>query len=265
LWLDGLIPPLPPPIRAVVERARHEDILLYSASLAFYALVSLVPTITLVLWVTSLILGDQRVQDVARQIERLAPKNLALDKALQTIADQGTGLGVAAFVAGLWPATAYGAGLRRAFDQLSPKKPKEMRGLRGRALLFVVLLPVFVLGSLIASYAGSQALGHSTVGKVIGWGVALLTGFAGAAVSLVLIFRLFPPQPLSWRAIARGTAVTASGAAVLSVLLGLYLTVGANFERHYASSGLATVVLLGVWLFLTNVMVLVGYTFARET
>jgi uncharacterized BrkB/YihY/UPF0761 family membrane protein len=96
-------------------------------------------------------------------------------------------------------------------------------------------------------------------------GVAILTGFAGAAVSLLLIFRLFPPRPLSWRAIARGTAITASGAALLSVLLGLYLTLGANFERHYASSGLAAVVLLGVWLFLANVMLLVGYTFALET
>jgi hypothetical protein len=89
---------------------------------------------------------------------------------LKRIGDQGTGLGVAAFVAGLWPATSYGAGLRRAFDELSPKKRPEMRGLRGRALLFVVLLPVFVMGSLIASYAGSQALGESTVDKVVGWG-----------------------------------------------------------------------------------------------
>jgi hypothetical protein len=77
-WVDGAISVLPPPIRAVVERARKEDILLYSASLAFYALVSLVPTIILVLWVTSLILGDHRVEDMARQIERVAPKNLAL-------------------------------------------------------------------------------------------------------------------------------------------------------------------------------------------
>jgi hypothetical protein len=39
---------------------------------------------------------------------------------------------------------------------------------------------------------------------------------------------------------------------------------GTDFEHRYATSGLAAVVLLGVWLFLTNALILVGYQVALE-
>ncbi len=51
---------------------------------------------------------------------------------------------------------------------------------------------------------------------------------------------------------------------MLSLAFSIYLGVGANFKEHYATTGLAGVVLLGVWLFLSNVLVLAGYTVALE-
>jgi uncharacterized BrkB/YihY/UPF0761 family membrane protein len=100
---------------------------------------------------------------------------------------------------------------------------------------------------------------------VFGWILGLLFGFVGAGVGIALIYRLFPPDPLEWRAIRRGTAVTAAGMSLLSLGFTIYLSVGANFQEHYVTSGLAGVVLLAVWLFASNVLLLVGYKIALES
>jgi hypothetical protein len=43
------------------------------------------------------------------------------------------------------------------------------------------------------------------------------------------------------------------------------VSLGANFEQHYATSGLASLVLLAVWLFLANVLLLAAYRVALES
>jgi membrane protein len=237
---------------------------LLSAGLAFYATVSIVPLAFLVLSVVALVLGDQRVHQLADAVGRVAPKNLAVDQLIRHIGQVATRTSVVAFVTGLWPATSYGAGLSRAFNDLSPKKDGSMRGLRGRGLVLIVLLPVFILGALVGSYAGLQALGSSTPGRIAGAVLALLTGFVGGAVGLTLIYRIFPPERLSWRSAWVATASTAAALTFLSLGYAIYLTLGTNFQEHYATSGLATFILLAVWVFLAQVLMLVGYKLALE-
>jgi membrane protein len=256
---------LPPPIRNVVQRAHTNDVFVYAAALAFYAIVSVVPLTILVLWIISLVLGDDRLRHLASEVGRIAPENLGADRIVQRVAQQGTRLGVVAIIAGLWPATAYGSGLERSFDRLGPKGDTELEGLRGRALFFLVLLPLFVLGSLVGSFAGSAALGSRGIARIVGYAVALATGFVVTALALVLIYRIFPPNRLSWRDVFRATITAATGISLLSFLFFLYVSLGTNFEKHYATSGLAAMVLLAVWLFLANVLVLAAYRVALET
>jgi membrane protein len=254
---------LPRPIRGVVQRARKDDIFMLAAGLAFYAVVSLVPLVLLLLSVVSMILGDQRVKELADVVGRAAPKNLGADEFIRHIATVAARTSVVAFLTGLWPASSYGAGLVRAFDHLSSRN-RPAQGLRGRGLVLIVLIPVFVLGALVGSYAASQAVGGSGIGVVIGLVLALVAGFLGAAAGLVLIYWIFPPVRLGWRGILTATAVTAGGITVLSLIFTLYLSLGADFEEHYATSGLGVFILTAVWLFLANVMLLVGYKIALE-
>jgi len=264
-WVDHIEERLPGPLRNLVERIRKDDILFYSAGLAFYATVSIVPLALLVISLVSLVLGDQRIHELADQVGKAAPKDLGLDTLIRNVGQIATRTSLVALITALWPATAYGSGLARAFDELSPTRDRAAKGLRGRGLLLVVLLPVFVLGALISSYAGSQALGSSTLGKVLGIGIALVAGFVGAAVGLALIYRIFPPDGLRWHEIVRATAFTAAGITILSLGFTLFLALGSNFEQHYATSGLAAFVLLAVWLFLANALLLVGYRIALES
>jgi membrane protein len=256
---------LPDPLERVVERARGDDILLFSAGLAFYALISVVPLAIFCLWVVSLLLGDDRVREIAQQISRSAPEGLRAGQFFQRVAELGVSLGVPALVTGLWPATSYGAGLRRAFERLSKRDKKELKGLRGRGLVLIVLLPVFVVGTLVASFAGTVFLGESAALQAVGYVAALATGSLAAALSVALIYRIFPADRLGARSIWRGTLFAATSISLLSVLFTLFLNLGANAEEHFATSGMATIVLAGLWLFLANALLLVGFKIAQET
>ncbi len=247
----------------VVERSRNQDILLFASGLSFYALVSIVPLAIFVIWIASLIVGDQRIHSVAAELKKVAPENLDVSGFVERVAKLGTSLGVPALVTALWPASSYGAGLRRAFDRLGPKKPRELKGLKGRGLALVVLLPLFVMGSLLGSYAGTALVGNALWERILGFALALLIGFVGTAVGAALIYRIFPPERLSPRQILKGTIWSAATISLLSLGFTAFANT-ASFAKHYGTAGVAALVVLAVWLFLANALLLVGYRVALD-
>ncbi len=250
-----------------MRRLRGEDVFMLAAGLAFYALVSVAPFAILVLWVLSVVTSDTQVQEVADRLARLAPHRLSLDEAFRRVAQLGAGLGLGAVVALLWPATAYGAGIRRAFERLSPNRDREAKGLRGRALALALLgvVPALALAGLVASYLGTTILGEGLLARLAGWALALVFGFAASWLTVAAIYLIFSPRPMRRSGLVRGAAVAACSISVLSLGYVMFLNLGADFERRYATSGLAAVVLLAVWLFLANALILVGYQIAQES
>lgn len=257
---------LPRPLSGVVKRLRHEDVFLLSAGLAFYALVSVVPFAILVLWVVSLVAGDDRVRQVADQLGRLLPASLDAGPAFERVADLGARLGLGALVALLWPASAYGAGLSRAFERLCPGADRPAKGLRGRALALglVGVIPALALAGLVAAYAGTAVVGDGIVGTALGIVLALVFGSVVSTAASAVIYKLFSPQPVCGSALLKGAAAAGASISVLSAGYAVFLQFAAGFEDKYGTSGLAAVVLLAVWLFLTNALLLVGYQVAKE-
>ena len=265
--IERLVGRLPPPVDEVVRRLRGEDVFMLAAGLAFYALVSVAPFSILVLWVLTLLTGDAEVQEVADRLARLAPQRLKVDEAFRRVAQLGAGLGLGALLALLWPATAYGAGIVRAFERLSPTPDGQPKALRGRVLALALLgvVPALAPAGLLASYLGTTILGDGTLARLVGWAIALILGFAGSWVTVAAIYVIFGPRRIAWPALARGATVAAGSIAVLSLSYVVFLNAGTDFERRYATSGLAAIVLLAVWLFLANALMLVGYQVAQET
>ena len=264
-WVDHLIERLPPLAQKVAGDVRGQDIALYASGLAFYALVSAVPLAIVASWVIGLVVGDQRIHQLAAELQRTAPGSLPVGDFVRRIADQGSSLGGLALVTALWPASSYGAGLRRAFDRLSARQLREAKGLRGRGLALLVLLPVFVAGSLAGSYVGTALLGNHGIALVLGVALALVTGFLAAAVGVALIYRIFPPVRMPLRSILVGTAFAAASISLLSLGFTLFLGATGNGEQeHFGTMGMALIVLFAVWLFLANVFVLVGYVISLE-
>ena len=263
---DAVEQRLPAPVAAVVRRLRSEDVFILSAGLSFYALVSAVPFVVLVLWLVSLITGKARVSEVADELARHLPDKLGVENALQRVADLGVGLGLGALAALLWPATAYGAGLRRCFARLADDKDEEAKGLRGRALALglIGVVPALALAGLIAAYLGPTVVGDGVVAQLAGWVLGLGFGFVASAAAVGVIYWLFAPVALRWGSIVRGAAAAAAAISVGSLGYVIFLNSGVDFERRYATSGLAAVVLLAFWLFITNALILVGFQIAQE-
>ncbi|MBA3508964.1 MAG: YihY/virulence factor BrkB family protein [Thermoleophilaceae bacterium] len=256
---------LPDPVGRVFDYLRDEDVLMISAGLAFYALVSVAPLVIIALWATSMIVGDGAVQRTGEELARLAPGKLGLDKAFTQVAQTGTDIGVWAVAAALWPATAYGSGLARAFNRVSDRA-RELPGLKGRALAFLLMaaLQIVVLAGLAVALVGPRLLGEGLLAAVAGWVSAAVVGFLSIAAMTGLIYRVYDTECESWTGIAQAAATVAAGISLLSLGYVVFLRLGTDFEQRYASSGLAAVVLLAGWLFLANALLLVGYRLARE-
>ncbi len=82
--------------------------------------------------------------------------------------------------------------------------------------------------------------------------------------TVAVVYKVFPRNPLGWPATLRGALAAAGIISVLSVGYVAYLRFGANFERRYASTALAAVVLLGLWLFAANIALVVGFRSASH-
>jgi membrane protein len=249
---------LPAPLGPLLQDAHEQDILLTASGLAFYAIISFAPLAITVLWIAGLILGDDRIRRFGSELKALAPSDLGIDTALQQAAAQGTSLGLPAALTAIWPATSYGSGLTRAFDRLSVED-RSMPGVWGRAFVVLALLPLLTAGALVASYLGTAVLGVEELQSAGGLVAALVGGFAITAAVLALIFRVLPPTRLAWRQIARAAFIAAAGTSLLSLAVWAYLLYGSDFEEHYATSALASVVLVGVWLYLSNALILLAY------
>ena len=258
---------LPHPVASVVRRLRSEDVFLLAAALAFYALVSLAPFAIVVLWLVSLLAGDDRVRSVADQLALLLPPAVRTGDALQRVADLSTGVGVGAVVALLWPATSYGAGLARAFARLSSREDRPTKGLRARGLTLALMavMPALTMAGLVASYAGTTLFEGGLLATILAGVVALTFGFLASAAAAAMIYRLFSPGPTRRRGLLMGATTGGASISVLSAAYALFLRVGTDFENRYATSGLAAIVLLALWLFLSNALILVGYQVAQET
>ncbi|HUF33903.1 MAG TPA: YihY/virulence factor BrkB family protein [Acidimicrobiales bacterium] len=257
---------LPPTVGALIDAIRENELLLFAGGLAFYGLISIAPFVVIGFWIAGGIVGEDGLRQLGANLDELAPGGADVSGAIDQLAGIDTGIGVSALIAALWPATAYGGGLVRAFERISQRPKRVAQGLRGRAkaLLFVILLPVFVLGALATSYLATNVLGDGALLMVAGWALALIAGTAAGLVTLAVIYRVFGPDPLPLRSLLQGAGAAAAAISVMSLGYIVYLGQGADFEERVAGSGFAAVVLLALWLYLANAILLTGFCLARS-
>jgi membrane protein len=255
---------LPPFVNELIDRLREAEVLFSGAGLAFYGLISLAPTLTVGFWVVGNLVGEDRVSSLAENLADMAPGEADVEPVVQNLLEVGTGVGLVALATALWPATAYGSGLIRAFDEISPEGDRPVKGLRGRvkSLALLVGLPVLLLGALGTSYLLPGMVEDGPVMTFVAWAGALIAGTVVTASAITGIYLLFGPDSLSWRSFALSALGAALAIAVMSSGYLVYLDQGADWEERVAGTGLAALVLLGLWLYLTNIILLTGYAAA---
>lgn len=246
---------LPAPVRTFLTWLRSPEFVTTSASLAFYALISLPPMVLLGFWVAGLAVDQSDLQHLGDAVGAQAPQQLRLAGLLRTLIGVSAQIGPVAAVAAVWPATTYGAALARAFTAIAPKAQRRIRGWRGRllALVLIAVLPLAVFSGLATLYLVPRLLGSG-----IGLRIALALGALVLLLALIsLIYVLFQLWDTRWDDVLVGAGSATAAVAVTSAGYLLYLRYTDLGARYGAV--LATAVLLGLWLLLGNAALLAGY------
>lgn len=235
-----------------------DELFTTGSSLAFYALLSLPPMILIALWVVGSFVPDSALDALGQDVEGQAPEALPVGDVVRGLVDVATRAGALSMAAAVWPATAYGAALARAFTRVAPDSDRQIRSWRGRLLTLAViaLLPLVVFAALAVFSFGPDVLGSTGLLLSLAAGLAAVVAFT---LIVALVFALFQLRDTTPSDIAVG-ALTASGLQVL-VTGGYvaYLELFADFEAKYGPSQLAVLVLLGLWLLMSNAVLLVSY------
>ncbi|MEX0835460.1 MAG: YihY/virulence factor BrkB family protein [Nitriliruptor sp.] len=248
---------LPPGINRIAERIAGRELLLEASSLGFYGLVSALPLLTITFSLVGLVAGDAQLEQFAQQAEESGPAGTG--QILQQLLENSDSLSWAAVLFTIWPATAYGGGLRRALSRAT-EEDATAPALRGRATAvgMVFALPVLVLAGLPLVAVLTSLGDDGLAGTILGWGLALVVGVTALTLILTLLYNVFTPDRLGWRDTLRGAAITAAVTTLFSIGFVAYLRLG-SVEDRFGGATIGLIVMLGVYLFVANALLLAGF------
>ncbi len=237
------------------------------AAVAYYGLVAMVPTLTVVAAVLTLFVDGARLHTLL--VEVLTPafgsaSEQVATLVVDTLAQMSSSLGLVGAGTVAFGATVFVAALVDVADEIWELPPGSgvLSTIRRRFMAFVSvvvvsvgLLAVLALRAIVDAVAGIvPALGATETW----WANAVM--LAAIAAALVALYRLVPSTTVPWRAAAGAGVVMAPMVAVGTVAIGAYL------ERVAARSTLAAaggVLLMLVWLYYEAQIVLVGVVLSR--
>ena len=259
-------------LRRVLRRALAERLLVQSAAVAFFALLSIAPVLVTAISVYGAVnTPEQALMQLSRAAGMLPPDlHSIVSDQLRTITTASTQVltlrGLTALLVALSTATTAMTylidGLTLAYHET------ETRGFVRRtalALAFVLggalVLGAVIAGSGIVSRWLADAPGPlRAVAPVLTWaGLALL--MTGA---LAVLYRYAPDRkPARWRWISGGSAVATLLWLTVTIALFAYVESLGSYEATYGS--LAGVAISMLWLWATIVLVVLGAVVNAET
>ena len=174
----------------LARRLTDHELLLSASSLAFYGLVSALPLLIIAFAFVEAVGGEDTLRSFADRVDDQGPEGSG--QFLDQLIDRGGTFGFATLLFALWPATAYGGGLRRALSQHS-EDSESASGLRGRllGLSMVFVLPVVVLGGIPMMFLLSTLVGDGALETALGWTLAVVAGTLVATVLTTALYHAF--------------------------------------------------------------------------
>jgi membrane protein len=262
-------------LRRSIQQFKHDDVSDRAAALTYFGVQALFPGLLILVSIFGF-LGRGTTQKFLDNIGQLAPGNVRsfLDAVIsQTQGKSGAataGVIVGALLA-FWSASGYIAAFMRASNAIydvDEGRPawKTIPVRLGVTLVVVILL---VATGVMVLVTGSVA---EQVGKALGIGDAAVLAWEIAKwpVLLVLVSLLFSvlywacpnvKQP-GFKWLTPGGVVAVVMWLVVSGLFAIYVAFSDSYNRTYGS--LATVIIFLVWLWLSNISILVGAEFNAE-
>lgn len=266
-------------LKDVLKRARvefrNDHLTDLAAGLTYYAVLSVVPGLIVLVSLLGL-MGPDATQQVVNQANAIAPGSSA--ELIQTLIQQaqanqrGAGFGaVLGLAVALWSASGYVAAFMRASNvvyDIGEGRP-IWKTIPLRIGLTVFALVILLIGVLIVVLSGPVAqqigdllgLGDTAVlvWNIVKWPVLVVL----ISVLLAVLFWAAPnakQEGIKW--VSPGGVIAVLIWLGASALFALYVTLFASYNKTYGS--LAGVIIFLVWLWITNIAVLLGMEINAE-
>ncbi|WP_243742331.1 YihY/virulence factor BrkB family protein [Actinorugispora endophytica] len=259
--------------RTVVE-FKEDNLTDLAAGLTYYSVLSLFPALLVLVSLLGLA-GQSATDAIVGELSAVAPAETTtiVNTALQTLQQNqaAAGLfGLLSLAVALWSASAYIAGFMRAsnvvYDVREGRPFWKTLPIRvGVTLLMLVLLTI---SALIVVFSGGLA---ERAGELLGLGPVAVTVWRVAKWPVLLVLVSFIISLLYWAAPnARRPFRWVSPGSLLAVLIwvaasaafAFYVANFGSYSRTYGS--LATVVIFLVWLWISNIAILLGAEYNAE-
>lgn len=269
-----------PAIRFVVAIAgawRSEKVSRLSASISFYALLSLIPLLLTSYAILGLIFDARVVSNhVEVQIAGMvgAEQALAVDRMLDKAQSQDVASWQALVGALATFVTAAGVfiELKDSLNSLWHVRPPEkatwwtlvrsyfapLSMVLGFGFLLLVSL---VLSAMVAAASESLAAWQPGLAAALSAG-DWVTSWAVATLLFAAIFRFLPDTPIAWRHVWLGAAITATLHTLGRTAIGFYLGTS-DFSGHYGPAG--AIVAIVVWIYYSAQILFVGVLITRAS
>ncbi|AYN38935.1 YihY/virulence factor BrkB family protein [Streptomyces dangxiongensis] len=252
----------------------NDDVTDWAAALTYYAVLALFPLLLVILSILGLTMPTAKPEVIDR-VTQAAPyaSRALLRGALRQMAEQSSAAWTLIFVGGtgaLWSGCSYLSVFRRALyamHRIDADRPVWRTAPRivATALVLISLLATSTLALLLTGSlarrlgrALSPGTGPQTAWDTLRWPVV-----AAVAVALVLVlYRAGPASSRPVRSMAPGGALAVVLLLAVSLGFAVYTSYVSTYDRLYGS--LAGVVVFLVWLWLSNLSLLIGAQFNAE-
>ncbi|MGW0904682.1 YihY/virulence factor BrkB family protein [Streptomyces sp. NPDC002853] len=262
-------------LTGVVKEFQDDELMDRAAALTYYGVLSLFPTLLVLVSLLGVV-GKSAIDWLLENLEKLAPGSARdiIGDAVKQLAGQG-GVGslmaVVGIVLAVWASSGYvGAFIRTAnavYDM--PEGRPVWKVLPVRVGVTVVLLLLAVVSAVIVVFTGGLA---STVGSALGIGDAALTVWSIAKWPVLVVLVTSMIALLFWatpNVKGRGFRWITPGS-VIALVIWLMASAGfafyvGNFSSYNKTYGaLAGVIIFLVWLWISNIAILLGLEFDAE-
>lgn len=252
---------------------REDDLTDWAAALTYYALLALFPALLAVSSMIGLFAEPQTITDVVLEI---APASAAetLQGPIDSITSNSGAAGVALIIGlagALWGASGYVGAFGRACNVVyETREGRPFWKLRPQQILvtlvMVVLITVVALalvltGPVVEAVGEAVGLGETAITL---WDIAKWPVLAALVVGLLLLLYWAAPnvRQRGVRGVLPGVLLGLVVWAVASALFAFYVANFGSYDRTYGTLG--GVVVLLVWLWITNLALLVGVELNAE-
>lgn len=263
-------------LKRAVKQFKHDDVTDRAAALTYFGVLALFPGMLVLVSVLGL-LGRSTTNSVLDNLGEVAPGGVK--SFLTTVIDQVQGKAGAASLAAivgilvaLWSASGYVAAFMRAsnaiyeVDEGRPIwKTVPVRVLTTLALVVMLLISlvlVVVTGPIAKQVGQAFGIGDTAVlvWDIAKWPVLLVV----VSLMFSLLYKATPnvKQP-KFRWLTPGGALAVVVWVLVSALFAVYVAFSGSYNKTYGS--LATVIVFLVWLWITNIAILLGLEFDAET